>query len=117
MMAEQHYFLDRRIGLRIENLDTTKVIPCGLNDLFALSTFYSQSKSTCWGCGRKTADDNSEGAAVLDLKKCSACRTAKYCCRECQVKDWKERHRRWCKAMPEFLKLTKIDYSIPISHI
>ena len=112
MVAEQHYFLDMTIGLRIESLDTIKVIPCGLNDLFALSTFYSQSKSTCWGCGRKkTADDDSEGAAALDLKKCSACRTAEYCCKQCQVKDWKERHRRWCKAMPEFLKLTKIDYS------
>lgn len=115
MLAEQHHFLDMTTGQRIESLDTIKVIPCGLNDLFSLSTFYSQSKNTCWGCGKKTTDD-SEGAIAVNLKKCGACHTAQYCCKQCQVKDWKERHRRWCKALPEFLKLTKIDYSTYNEH-
>ncbi len=117
LLAEQHYFLDMTIGLRVEGLDTVKVIPCGLDDLFALSTFYSECKNACWACGKKATADTSEASATAaDLKKCSACHTAQYCCKDCQVKDWKERHRRWCKAMPEFLKLTKIDYTTYNEH-
>ena len=110
MLAEKHKFLDMTVGLCIEGLDTVKVIPCGLSDLFAMSTFCSQCKHACWACAKKNTD-NGESAAAVDLKKCSACHTAEYCGKECQEKDWKERHRRWCKALPEFLKLTKIDYS------
>ena len=102
MMAQKHHFLDLTIGLRIEDLDMVKVIPCEMSALFSLSTFYSKSKNKCWGCCI---------AVTVDDKKCSACRTAVYCSKDCQVKDWKERHRKWCKALPEFLKLTKIDYS------
>ena len=105
MQAQQHYFLDMSIGLRIECLDTVKVIPCGLSDLFALSKQYSQTTNSCWGCGKTASDERSS------LKKCVACKLACYCDKQCQTKDWKERHKVWCKAIPEFLKLTKIDYS------
>lgn len=112
MLAERHYFLDGSIGLRIESLDTVKVIPCALSDLFAMSTFYSQCQenAACWACEKKSTD-SSAAASAVNLKKCAACHIAQYCCKECQVKDWKERHRRWCKALPEFLKMTNIDYS------
>ena len=109
MLAEQHYFLDTTIGLRIESLDLVKVIPCSLEDLFAISAVHSRCLNACWACG-KTADG--DGEAAMDLKRCAACHTAKYCCKQCQITDWKERHRRWCKAMPEFNRLVKIDYSI-----
>ena len=92
------------IGLRIECLDSVKVIPCGLSDLFALSKRYSQNANSCWECGKANDEESS-------LKKCAACKVACYCDKQCQTKDWKERHRVWCKAIPEFLKLTKIDYS------
>ena len=105
VQAQQHYFLDMNIGLRIEYLDTVKVIPCGLDDLFALSKHYSQNANSCWGCGKTPSDEESS------LKKCAVCKLACYCDKQCQTKDWKERHRVWCKAVPEFLKLTKIDYS------
>ena len=105
MQAEQHYFLDRSIGLRIEHLDTVKVIPCGLSDLFALSKQYSQNANSCWRCSKTASDEGSS------LKKCAACKLACYCDKQCQTKDWKERHKVWCKAIPEFLKLTRIDYS------
>ena len=111
MLAEQHHFLDRTIGLRIENLDLVKVIPCSLEDLFAMSAVYSQSQNACWTCGKTAARDD-EAACAVDLKRCAACHTAKYCCKQCQVSDWKERHRRWCKAMPEFNRLMKIDFKI-----
>ena len=104
IQAQQHYFLDMSIGLRIECLDSVKVIPCGLSDLFALSKHYSQNANSCWECGKANDEESS-------LKKCAACKVACYCDKQCQTKDWKERHRVWCKAIPEFLKLTKIDYS------
>ena len=109
MLAQRRHFLDRSIGIRIEHLDRVRVMPCALNDLFAISTFYSQSDhhKTCWMC-KKTNTSDDEGAVAVDMKKCASCCIAQYCCKECQVKDWKERHRRWCKALPEFLKLTKI---------
>ena len=107
MVAERHYFLDLTVGLRIEDLDRVKMIPCALDDLFAISTFYSQNYKACWTCKKKTPDDG-EAAVAVNLKKCATCHIAQYCGKECQVKDWKERHRRWCKALPEFLKLTKI---------
>ena len=105
IQAELHLFLDMTIGLRIEGLDTVKVIPCGLNDLLALSKHYSQTTNSCWGCGKTASDEGSS------LKKCAACKLACYCDKQCQTKDWKERHRVWCKAIPEFLKMTEIDYS------
>ena len=105
IQAQQHLFADMTIGLRIEYLHTVKVIPCGLNDLFALSKHYSQNANSCWGCGKTPSDEESS------LKKCAACQLACYCDKQCQTKDWKERHRVWCKAVPEFLKMTKIDYS------
>ncbi len=104
MLAEQHYFMDMTVGLRIEALDLVKVIPCSLNDLLELSSTYSKccDPSVCWHCGRRSDHE---------LKKCAACRVARYCDRECQTGDWKSRHRRWCKAMPEFIKMARIDYS------
>jgi hypothetical protein len=36
----------------------------------------------------------------LELKKCSHCKSAQYCSKECQVADWKTRHKEDC----EFLK-------------
>ena len=103
MLAEQHYFMDMTVGLRIESLDTVKVIPCGLSDLLALSKSYSQRSDSCWRCGKKEREGS--------LKKCGACKVARYCDKDCQAKDWKDGHRKLCKAMAEFLKMARIDYS------
>ncbi len=104
MLAEQHYFMDGTVGFRIEGLDLVKVIPCTLTDLLALSTTYSKCCDTriCWQCEHK---------ADKQLEKCSACKLARYCNVECQTTDWKQTHKRWCKAIPEFIKMTRIDYS------
>lgn len=101
--GEFHHFLDLQIGLRVEDLNTVKVIKCRLNELFALSKHYAKCCDNCWGCGYIPVDSST-------LKKCSACKVALYCDKSCQLKDWKERHKRWCKAMPEFLHLASIDY-------
>ena len=105
MLAEKHHFMDLTIGLRIENLDTVKVIPCGLDNLLTLSKCYSQCSEICWRCGKK------DGEGGVSLKKCGSCKVARYCNKDCQTKHWKEKHRIVCKVMPEFLKMTRIDYS------
>ena len=114
--GQKHNFLDLSIGLRIEQLDTVSVAPCSMGDLFSLSQTYHENKGTkCWACGETSvvAGSSSEAASssVEELKKCGACKVACYCCKECQTKHWKERHKRSCKAMPIFTKLTKIDYT------
>ncbi|KAG8669903.1 hypothetical protein FPOAC1_009305 [Fusarium poae] len=44
----------------------------------------------CRSCGKS---DNEEG---VTLKKCSRCQKVKYCCGDCQKRDWKK-HRAECK--------------------
>ena len=117
--AQQHNFLDSTIGLRVEDLNTVSIAPCTIEEMFALSQTYHECKETrCWWCGagvcpscvatgRASSNDGEEG-----LKKCSACKVARYCSKECQYYDWKEGGHKWCcKAMPIFLKLTKINYT------
>jgi len=36
------------------------------------------------------------------LNKCSGCEKAYYCSRECQVKQWKAGHKKWCRKPGEF---------------
>ena len=105
MFAQRHMFLDLTVGLRVEELDTVQVIKCSLSDLLALSKRYSQCSECCWGCGKTSSGDSC--GATASLKKCSACKVAHYCSKECQVKDWKETHRRFCKAIPDFLSLAE----------
>ena len=45
------------------------------------------------------------------LKKCAACKMARYCSKECQKKDWALGHKKSCKAVPLFQKLTQIDFN------
>ena len=122
--GQKHNFLDLSIGLRIEDLDTVSVAPCHVEDLFTLSkTYHANGDTKCWSCGKEGQKTKSSGALGSDgatsscssqaeeLKKCGACRVAHYCSKECQGKHWKEGHKRSCKAMPIFTKLTKINYS------
>ncbi|KAK7000675.1 hypothetical protein R3P38DRAFT_3616648 [Favolaschia claudopus] len=46
-----------------------------------------------------TACDNVECETILEktqLKRCSGCKSVFYCCRSCQVADWREGHRTAC---------------------
>ncbi len=51
LFAMEHIFHDKKVGLRIEDLDEVKVIPCGLDDVFDLGSKYFENKDSCWGCG------------------------------------------------------------------
>ena len=123
--GQKHDFLDLSIGLRIEELDTVSVAPCSMDQLLTLSEMYHANKDKkCWLCGKggggtglsqMTGAEGSSGAnaSAEELKKCGACRVAHYCSKECQERHWKEGgHKRTCKAMPVFTKLTKINYFI-----
>ena len=119
--GQKHNFLDLSIGLRIEDLDSVSVAPCSMDALLNLSTIYHASKDTkCWLCGiggGKSKSSLTTGASngcsgQEELKKCGACRVARYCSKECQARHWKEGgHKRTCKALPVFIKLTNVDYS------
>ena len=100
--AESHRFLDLTFGIREEHLNFAMTIRANLATLLEISDFNPKAKTAeCWSCGAK------EAAA---LKKCGKCRMAQYCNKECQTNDWVTRHKKWCKAMPGFMKLTAIDY-------
>ncbi len=159
--GQQHNFLDFSVGLRIENLDSTRVAPCSMRELLQLSKQYHERKDAkCWSCGCSAADLATTVAATgatvaatgatvaatvaatgatvattgatvaatsatvaatgatvaaggaTELKKCAVCRMAHYCSKACQMKDWREGgHKRMCKAVPIFRKLTKVDYT------
>ena len=118
--GQKHNFLDLSVGLRIEYLDCASVMPCSMSDLLQLSNVYHTKKGTrCWSCSTLStsasvsSSDGDRASAVGSgnkLKKCAACKMAVYCSRSCQIKDWKEGHKRTCKAMPLFHKLTLIDF-------
>lgn len=107
MLAESHFFADGSIGIRLENLDTITVIKCNLEDLLKMSECYAKrGGKKCWNeeCKEEMYDPKS-------LMKCESCKCALYCDKKCQLADWKKRHRRWCKALPKFMKLASLDYS------
>jgi hypothetical protein len=52
----------------------------------------------CFGCGVKTKD----------LMRCSGCRLAQYCSKECQTKSWKLRHKNLCKQSEILLRLASL---------
>lgn len=61
---------------------------CQINksENFAASSSSAQERIGCWGCDKHDAE----------LQKCSRCHKAQYCSKECQVIDWKKRHKNEC---------------------
>ena len=107
MLAESHCFLDGSIGIRLEDLDTVKVIESNLDDLLEISKCYAKrGGKKCWN--EECEEENYKAESLL---KCESCKCALYCNKKCQLADWKERHRRWCKALPMFMKMASLDYT------
>jgi hypothetical protein len=50
----------------------------------------------CSYCKKAGAAEDGGGSA--SLKECGRCRSVAYCSRECQVLDWKQRHKRLCDS-------------------
>ena len=113
--GQKHDFMDLSVGLRIEDLDKVSVVPCCMSDLLQLSSVHHTKDAKCWSCGVQdisitASGSNSSGADGKALKKCSACKMVRYCSKDCQKKDWIDIHKRTCKAVPIFQKLTLIDF-------
>ena len=49
----------------------------------------------CWNCF----------AAVENLKKCSKCRIARYCGKDCQAQDWKKVHKIHSSYIKRFVRI------------
>ena len=47
---------------------------------------FAKCDSNCWGCNKDR----------VELKKCSRCKIAKYCSKQCQKTDWKDIHKLAC---------------------
>ena len=54
----------------------------------------------CWSCLQP------ESCFKEPLKKCTRCKTARYCSRDCQAKDWKHQHKTVCQNLSEYQKLS-----------
>lgn len=115
LQAVRHHYKDGTIGFRIEDLSTVFTVPCNMKDVLAISSlYYNYNGQKCWTCGKEKAVSAPNEQATqtsqddVTLKKCGKCMVARYCCKECQVKDWKQCHRKWCRAIPHFMKLTKL---------
>ena len=114
--GQQHDFMDGSVGLRIEQLRNVVVAPCSMSDLLHLSALYHGKKDLkCWNCDKGAAANSLAGgasqASAAELKKCAACETARYCSKNCQIKDWKEGHKKVCKSVPIFRRFASVDYT------
>jgi len=108
LYPEKKIFLDGSAGIRQENLDScyifesslenvheeAKRLLCGA-DIETHLNIGAKELPECFNCGIKTEK----------LSQCSACRRAKYCSKECQVKAWKTRHKNLCPQSEVLLKL------------
>eukprot|EP00934_Nitzschia_sp_Nitz4_P007796 Nitzschia sp. Nitz4//scaffold8_size234185//8141//9175//NITZ4_001228-RA/size234185-processed-gene-0.250-mRNA-1//1//CDS//3329559719//7786//frame0 len=62
----------------------------------------SEPPIRCFGCGKPSADLN-----VEKLSKCSKCKVASYCSRDCQVQDWKQgRHKVACASYSRLAQMS-----------
>ena len=98
--ASSHQFMDLQFGIRQESLSFCMVIPASIATLMEISDFNPTKQTTCWSCGHGESN----------LMKCGRCKVALYCGKECQVSDWALHHKKWCKALPKYKKLTGINY-------
>lgn len=67
----------------------------GKTDRLYDSILVNVSKKFCRACKR------AEGELDVQMKRCSRCKRAWYCSKECQKKDWSERHKKECVPAKE----------------
>jgi MYND finger len=77
-------------------------------DVTSTPTTTSQSTSSltaaiCFSCKKE------EHPSDVVYKVCGQCKVAKYCCRECQVFDWKKQHKHACMSYQRMILVTTND--------
>jgi hypothetical protein len=61
----------------------------------------------CRGCGKREIEKDGDTFRRIKMNKCSGCRQAHYCSKECQRKDWKEGgHKQVCLAIQKSFEST-----------
>jgi hypothetical protein len=73
--AEQHYFMDGSVGIKLEEDFSFHVLPHSMTDLLAANdaVFQEDRKEKCASCGTKGEDKGDS------LKMCSRCKVILYC--------------------------------------
>jgi MYND finger len=109
LYAYRRTFLDMNEGIRQENLGTVMVFSAGLASItselwsHAFRRLPGGAASKCFAC---QAGATSEVA----LKKCSRCKLATYCGRECQGRDLKQTHKGLCSQAQTLSHLAAADF-------
>ena len=97
--AEKKTFLDRTVGIRLEDghVPFLEVLPGSLSEVLSTADalFENEAKGNCWSCGIQN----------IKLKSCSRCKAAKYCSKECQMSHWKPIHQVQCRLVDKVLDL------------
>ncbi|KAJ7791472.1 hypothetical protein B0H14DRAFT_3500386 [Mycena olivaceomarginata] len=106
LYAEQHYFVDGNIGLRVEHPQFVKMFTCGLNTLLRISDDIESETpdncaQKCKACGKEDEAD------TIILQRCSRCLGASYCGKECQMNAWNSGHKRECKVFQAVIALQR----------
>ncbi|KAF9483721.1 hypothetical protein BDN70DRAFT_851332 [Pholiota conissans] len=101
MYAVAHDFLDGQHGVRVEEVENVKFLPCSLSTLFRIGDDLDLKpvSKICARCKKPGG------------LQCSRCSVTKYCGKECQVADWKARHKNECIAIQQVLDWKKRDWA------
>jgi hypothetical protein len=70
------------------------------HDGAAIEMAASVQANMCRGCGLRDVSREGAGFKRVKMRRCSGCRQAYYCGKECQVRDWKEGgHKEVCRSI------------------
>ncbi|KAF8665034.1 hypothetical protein AX16_000646 [Volvariella volvacea WC 439] len=98
MYAEHRVYSNNYVGIELEELDWTVVLPQKLDEVLEIGDRLNDL-SVCATCQQE---------AKL---KCVQCKMP-YCGKECQVSDWKVRHKRECTTAQALTRLGRLDFNV-----
>ncbi|XP_006456569.1 hypothetical protein AGABI2DRAFT_139276 [Agaricus bisporus var. bisporus H97] len=85
MYAETHMFNDGQVGIRVDSDDYVKVFHSTLQGVFRIDELLNSKMTSCHLCDKPAKS------------QCINCEV-KYCSKDCQVADWKPRHKDECRV-------------------
>ncbi|EKM76299.1 hypothetical protein AGABI1DRAFT_87282, partial [Agaricus bisporus var. burnettii JB137-S8] len=85
MYAETHMFNDGQVGIRVDSDDYVKLFHSTLQGVFQIDELLNSKMTSCHLCDKPAKS------------QCINCEV-KYCSKDCQVADWKPRHKDECRV-------------------